>query len=54
MQHLLLVGGLGESPYLRKTLKDVFGTKGVNVVTVDESTKKAAAEGSFRPKPGTG
>jgi hypothetical protein len=44
---LLLVGGLGESPYLRKTLKDTFGNKGVNVVTVDESTKKAAAEGSF-------
>ncbi|KIM25808.1 hypothetical protein M408DRAFT_330992 [Serendipita vermifera MAFF 305830] len=46
VEHLLLVGGLGESPYLRKALKDTFGSKGVNVVTVDESTKKAAAEGA--------
>ncbi|KAG8826669.1 hypothetical protein FRC18_009999, partial [Serendipita sp. 400] len=34
------------SPYLRKTLKDTFGNKHVSVVTVDESTKKAAAEGA--------
>ncbi|CAG7852189.1 SubName: Full=Uncharacterized protein {ECO:0000313/EMBL:KIM25808.1} [Serendipita indica DSM 11827] len=46
VEHLLLVGGLGESPYLRKALKDTFGGKGVSVVTVDESTKKAAAEGA--------
>ncbi|KAG9021183.1 hypothetical protein FS842_006779, partial [Serendipita sp. 407] len=46
VEHLLLVGGLGESPYLRKTLKDTFGNKHVSVVTVDESTKKAAAEGA--------
>lgn len=39
----MLVGGFGESPYLRKQLKDTFGSKGVEVVTVDESTKKAAA-----------
>jgi hypothetical protein len=28
---------------LRKKLKETFGGKGVDVVTVDESTKKAAA-----------
>jgi hypothetical protein len=39
----LLVGGFGESPFLRKSLKSTFGSKGVEVVTVDESTKKAAA-----------
>ncbi|KIM24672.1 hypothetical protein M408DRAFT_331646 [Serendipita vermifera MAFF 305830] len=46
VEHLMLVGGFGESPYLRKQLKDTFGSKGVEVVTVDESTKKAAAEGA--------
>ncbi|CAG7852131.1 SubName: Full=Uncharacterized protein {ECO:0000313/EMBL:CCA70381.1} [Serendipita indica DSM 11827] len=46
VEHLLLVGGFGESPYLRKRLKETFSSKGVDVVTVDESTKKAAAEGA--------
>ncbi|KAG8804483.1 hypothetical protein FRC16_007892 [Serendipita sp. 398] len=28
VEHLLLVGGFGESPFLRKRLKETFGTKG--------------------------
>ncbi|KAG8792690.1 hypothetical protein FRC17_008556, partial [Serendipita sp. 399] len=42
IQYLLLVGGFGESPYLRSRLKD----KGTEVVTVEEPSKKAAAEGA--------
>ncbi|KAG8813085.1 hypothetical protein FRC18_002677 [Serendipita sp. 400] len=46
IQHLLLVGGFGESPYLRSRLKDTFSGKGTEVVTVEEPSKKAAAEGA--------
>ncbi|CAG7852390.1 SubName: Full=Uncharacterized protein {ECO:0000313/EMBL:CCA74289.1} [Serendipita indica DSM 11827] len=46
IQHLILVGGFGESPYLRKRLGDVFGRQGTEIVTVEEPTKKAAAEGA--------
>ncbi|KAG9054867.1 hypothetical protein FS842_003931 [Serendipita sp. 407] len=46
VKHLLLVGGFGESPYLRLRLKDEFGSKGTEVVTVEEPSKKAAAEGA--------
>ncbi|PVF93781.1 hypothetical protein CPB86DRAFT_818517 [Serendipita vermifera] len=46
ISYLLLVGGFGESPYLRKILKDRFGSHGTEVVTVDEPTKKASAEGA--------
>jgi len=35
---LFLVGGFGESPYLRRRLKETFAEKGVEVVTVDEPT----------------
>ncbi|KAG8823670.1 hypothetical protein FRC18_010692, partial [Serendipita sp. 400] len=46
VKHLLLVGGFGESPYLRLRLKKEFGSKGTEVVTVEEPSKKAAAEGA--------
>ncbi|KAG8802708.1 hypothetical protein FRC17_006361 [Serendipita sp. 399] len=46
IKHLLLVGGFGESPYLRLRLKEEFGSKGTEVVTVEEPSKKAAAEGA--------
>jgi hypothetical protein len=46
IEHVLLVGGFGESPYLRRRLKETFAKKGVKIVTVDEPTKKAAAEGT--------
>ena len=35
---MLLVGGFGESPYLRRRLKEAFANKGVKIVTVDEPT----------------
>ncbi|KAG8752843.1 hypothetical protein FRC14_006669 [Serendipita sp. 396] len=46
IRHLLLVGGFGESLYLRLRLKEEFGS-GVEVVTVEEPSKKAAAEGAM-------
>lgn len=35
-QYLLLVGGFGESPYLRKRLEDTYGPNGTQIVTVEE------------------
>ncbi|KAG8819814.1 hypothetical protein FRC18_011910 [Serendipita sp. 400] len=36
IKHLLLVGGFGESPFLRKRLIEMFGRLGTEVVTVEE------------------
>jgi hypothetical protein len=33
---LLLVGGFGESPYLRRRLREEFRDEGMDMVTVDE------------------
>ena len=38
VQHLLLVGGFGESPYLQSRLREVFGGQGTEVVTVEDSS----------------
>ncbi|PVF96864.1 hypothetical protein CPB86DRAFT_475981 [Serendipita vermifera] len=46
IQHLLLVGGFGESPFLRKRLKENFASQETDIITVDEPSKKAAADGS--------
>ncbi|KAG8753939.1 hypothetical protein FRC14_005519 [Serendipita sp. 396] len=46
VQYLILVGGFGESPYLRGQLKCILGGKGTEVVTVEEPSKKAAADGA--------
>jgi hypothetical protein len=35
-QYLLLVGGFGDSLFLRQRLNSAFGTQGTQVVTVDE------------------
>jgi hypothetical protein len=35
-KHLLLVGGFGESPFLRARLKEAFALQGADTVTVDE------------------
>ncbi|KAG9048625.1 hypothetical protein FS842_000354 [Serendipita sp. 407] len=43
---LLLVGGFGESPYLKKRLEAVFKPKGTTVITVEQPARKAAAEGA--------
>ncbi|CAG7852396.1 SubName: Full=Uncharacterized protein {ECO:0000313/EMBL:CCA75659.1} [Serendipita indica DSM 11827] len=45
-KYLLLVGGFGESPYLKSRLNDLFGGQGIEIVTVEQPTKKAAAEGA--------
>ncbi|KIM20879.1 hypothetical protein M408DRAFT_333772 [Serendipita vermifera MAFF 305830] len=47
VQHILLVGGFGESAYLQKRLAELFDIQGVKVVTVEEPAKKAAAEGAL-------
>ncbi|PVF96877.1 hypothetical protein CPB86DRAFT_826887 [Serendipita vermifera] len=44
IEHILLVGGFGDSPFLRKRLSESF--ERVEIVTIDEPSKKAAAEGS--------
>lgn len=46
VQHHLLVGGFGDSPFLRRRLSESFTSQGADIVTVDEPLKKAAAEGS--------
>ena len=35
---MILVGGFGESPYLRRRLKETFANESVEVVAVDEPT----------------
>ncbi|KAG8815670.1 hypothetical protein FRC19_000896 [Serendipita sp. 401] len=47
VQHLILVGGFGESPYLREKLKCILGERGTEVVTIEEPSKKAAADGAI-------
>ncbi|KIM19487.1 hypothetical protein M408DRAFT_83484, partial [Serendipita vermifera MAFF 305830] len=46
VKYIILVGGFGESAYLRKKLIELFEYQGAMVVTVEEQTKKAAAEGA--------
>ncbi|KIM25126.1 hypothetical protein M408DRAFT_331414 [Serendipita vermifera MAFF 305830] len=46
VKYILLVGGFGESAYLRKKLTELFESQSAVVVTVEEQTKKAAAEGA--------
>ncbi|KAG8831627.1 hypothetical protein FRC17_002854 [Serendipita sp. 399] len=41
LEHLLLVGGFGESPYLRIQLKRIFVQRGTEVVTIEEPTSGA-------------
>ncbi|KAG8772201.1 hypothetical protein FRC20_002802 [Serendipita sp. 405] len=46
VRHILLVGGFGESPFLRKRLSEAFSREGTEIVTIEEPSKKAAAEGA--------
>lgn len=43
---LLMVGGFSESPYLRKTIRERNTSRGMQIVSIDDGTKKAAAEGA--------
>ncbi|KAL8292780.1 hypothetical protein RQP46_001392 [Phenoliferia psychrophenolica] len=45
IKSILLVGGFGESPYLQRRLRETFEKSGTRVVTADEPSKKAVAEG---------
>ncbi|PVF93798.1 hypothetical protein CPB86DRAFT_876888 [Serendipita vermifera] len=47
VHHMLLVGGFGESPYMQQRLRTTFKPKGTEVVTVDQPSKKAAADGAI-------
>ncbi|KAG8806796.1 hypothetical protein FRC19_007060 [Serendipita sp. 401] len=46
VEFLVLVGGFGESPYLRQQLKMVFGKGDRSIVVAEEPSRKAAAEGA--------
>ncbi|KAG8755537.1 hypothetical protein FRC14_003960 [Serendipita sp. 396] len=43
VKHLILVGGFGESPYLRLRFEEEFASQGTDVITDEEPSKKAAA-----------
>ncbi|KAF8755233.1 ATP binding [Rhizoctonia solani] len=45
-KHILVVGGFGESLYLRKELTDAFGNSGCTVNIANDSTAKAVADGA--------
>ncbi|CAE6407183.1 hypothetical protein ACGC1H_005417 [Rhizoctonia solani] len=47
VSHILLVGGFGESPFLREQLKLRFGPMGCDVTTTSERTSKAVADGTI-------
>lgn len=46
VKHILVVGGFGESPYLRKKLTEWYEAQGIKIITADEPSKKAVAEGA--------
>ncbi|KDN45496.1 hypothetical protein RSAG8_04820, partial [Rhizoctonia solani AG-8 WAC10335] len=46
VQHVLLVGGFGDSPYLHQKFSSRFGSNGREVVFANDSTAKAVADGS--------
>ncbi|PVF93802.1 hypothetical protein CPB86DRAFT_741905 [Serendipita vermifera] len=47
IQHLLVVGGFGGSPYLRKRIAAALQARKIDLITIDEPSKKAAADGSI-------
>ncbi|KDQ12466.1 hypothetical protein BOTBODRAFT_34434 [Botryobasidium botryosum FD-172 SS1] len=46
VQYLLLVGGFGESPYLRQRLLTALGPAGIKITIADDATSKAVADGA--------
>ncbi|ORY54166.1 hypothetical protein BCR35DRAFT_335850 [Leucosporidium creatinivorum] len=46
--HVIITGGFGDSPYLRARLRRFLEPSGFHVVTSDDQTKKAVAEGAVR------
>ncbi|KAG8692701.1 hypothetical protein FRC11_003425 [Ceratobasidium sp. 423] len=47
VSHILLVGGFGESPFLREQLKQRFEPNGCDITTTSERTSKAVADGTI-------
>ncbi|ORY74760.1 hypothetical protein BCR35DRAFT_333300 [Leucosporidium creatinivorum] len=45
-KHMLVVGGYGESSYLKNVLREKYGPQGIQIVSSDEPSKKAVAEGA--------
>jgi len=45
-KHILLVGGFGDSPYLRQTLLSEFNSAGCQVTVANDATSKAVADGA--------
>ncbi|KAB5593090.1 Heat shock protein HSP70 [Ceratobasidium theobromae] len=45
--HLLLVGGFGDSPYLRQVFKDQYEPSGCQITLANDSTSKAVADGAI-------
>ncbi|KAG8793239.1 hypothetical protein FRC12_003456 [Ceratobasidium sp. 428] len=46
LQHILLVGGFGDSPYLRQKLLSEFNNAGCSVTIANDLTSKAVADGA--------
>ncbi|ORY73067.1 hypothetical protein BCR35DRAFT_354200 [Leucosporidium creatinivorum] len=46
--HVIITGGFGDSPYLRARLRRFLEPSGFHLVTSDDQSKKAVAEGAVR------
>ncbi|CAE7125177.1 unnamed protein product [Rhizoctonia solani] len=44
--HILLVGGMGDSPYLRNRFKERYEPRGSQITRTNDSTSKAVADGA--------
>lgn len=47
VSHILLVGGFGDSPFLRQQLKDQYEPQGCQITLTNESSSKAVADGAL-------
>ncbi|CAE6485509.1 unnamed protein product [Rhizoctonia solani] len=47
VSHILLVGGFGDSPYLRRVFKDRYESQGCQITLTNDSTSKAVADGAI-------
>lgn len=47
VSHILLVGGFGDSPYLRRVFKDRYEPRGCQITLTNDSSSKAVADGAI-------
>ncbi|CAE6446619.1 Heat shock 70 kDa protein 12A OS=Homo sapiens GN=HSPA12A PE=1 SV=2 [Rhizoctonia solani AG-1 IB] len=47
VSHILLVGGFGDSPYLRQVFKDRYEPQGCQITLTNDSSSKAVADGAI-------